>query len=342
MLPLRWVSWPEKGGIVVVSPEASLLWFLKFMTVSTTPNILQVGCGTWGKYVLRDLVHLGASVTTITNSAVGIQNAREYGAARISSSISEVATCAFDGIVVVTPITTHYDVILAAHEMFPATPIFCEKELVETSRQAEMLRDLVGDRLFVMHKWRYHNGILKLKEILQGGEYGVLRAIKVDRLGWGSSQKDADTVVTAIPHDLSILLELLGEVRTNFHSVTEASGEWVYSQTLVSPGRPSIVIDVSSHSPVTSRCVQLLFEKATVLLRDSYDATVSVYPYGDPQDKTPPAAISIPFTPNMPLETELRVFLDYVTRQGPPPKSSVEDSLKVIRAMESFRKTQDT
>jgi predicted dehydrogenase len=325
----------------VESPEPSLVWWLQFMTVTTSPKILQVGCGTWGKYVLRDLVQVGASVTTITTSEVGRRNSQEFGASQTASSLSEVSTCVFDGIVVVTPITTHYEVILAAHEIFPETPIFCEKELVETSRQAEILKDLLGDHLFVMHKWRYHNGILKLKEVLEGGAYGALRAIKLDRLGWGSSQKDVDTVVTAIPHDLSILLELLGEVRTNFRSVTESSGDWVYSQTVVSPGSPSIVIDVSSHSPVTSRCVQLLFEKATVLLRDSYDAAISVYPYGDPQEKTPPTPISIPFTPNMPLECELRAFVDYVTRKGPPPKSSVEDSLKVIRAMESLRKTQD-
>jgi predicted dehydrogenase len=193
-----------------------------------------------------------------------------------------------------------------------------------------------------MHKWRYHNGILKLKEIMKGDEYGALRSIKLDRLGWGSSQKDVDAVTTAIPHDLSILLELFGEVRTNFRSVTESSEGWVYSQTLVSPGSPSIVIDLSAHSPVNSRCVQLLFEKATVVLRDSYDAMVSVYMYGDPQDKTPPPEISIPFEPNLPLETELKSFLDYVTHKGPPPKSSVDDSLRVIRAMESFRESQDT
>jgi predicted dehydrogenase len=86
----------------------------------------------------------------------------------------------------------------------------------------------------------------------------------------------------------------------------------------------------------------LFFEKATVVLRDSYDAKVSVYMYGNPQEKTPPPEISIPFEPNMPLEAELRAFVEYVTHNGPPPKSSVADSLQVIRAMESSRESQDT
>jgi predicted dehydrogenase len=312
------------------------------MNTERSLELLQVGCGEWGKLVLRDLVALGARVTTVTGSDRGREHSNRYGATGIFTSIHQAASRSYDGIVVVTPITTHFDVIMECHRAFPGVPIFCEKELVCTVAQALTLQATLGDHLFVMHKWRYHNGILKLKELLQQGTYGSLRSAKLYRLGWGSSQKDVDAIVTAIPHDLSILLELFGEVRTNFRSVTESHSGWVYAQTLVSPGAPSIIIDVSSHSPRTHRGVELYFERAVAVLSDSYDHEISVYVYGDPQDKTPPLPISVPFTPNMPLETELHHFLRYLRGDAPSPKSSVDDSIQIIRALEAIRGYQDT
>jgi predicted dehydrogenase len=305
-------------------------------------KIIQVGCGTWGKFVLRDLVSLGAQVTVVARSQAAVTHANSFGAARRVDSLRDLADDTFDGAVVVTPITSHFDVIMTLNELFPSLPIFCEKELVQTSKEAELLNQALGDRLFTMHKWRYHNGILKLKEIIDGGRYGKLKAVKLDRLGWGSSQKDVDSIITAIPHDLSILLEFFGEVRTNFRSVTESTDGWVFSQTLVSAGSPSIVIDVSSHSPVNSRAVQLFFEEATAVLSDSYDDFVAVYRYGDNQIKSPPEPEKIVFEANMPLEKELEAFLNYIAGDGPPPKSSVKESLQVIRALENIRSLQDT
>ena len=49
------------------------------------PRILQIGCGHWGKNVLRDLVELGASVTVLARSEATAERARAGGAAAVVS-----------------------------------------------------------------------------------------------------------------------------------------------------------------------------------------------------------------------------------------------------------------
>lgn len=291
--------------------------------------------------MLRDLVKLNALVTVVARSTESKHNAMACGINRIFDSIEIAAQqdSTFQGIVVVTPLTTHFEILKSLIALFPKVPIFCEKELVMTVDEAESLQriaDAAGSKIFTMHKWRYHNGILKLKELLASPPYGKLRGIKLQRLGWGSSQKDVDTIMTAMPHDLSIVLELLGKLPEKFYSIKEVESSWRFSQTVIAEGPPFISMEVSSHAPRVCRSVQLYFERATALLEDSYDEAIKVYSYGNLQEKNPPPPEILSFVPNMPLETELENFLQLVKGEKAEIKSGFDDSIKIIRALQNI------
>src|SRR5271167_2534302 len=67
--------------------------------LGVTPHIGLVGCGNWGRYILRDLKGLGCRVTVVAVSPQTRQNAEKFGADHIQDSVEEFAA-GVDGFVV--------------------------------------------------------------------------------------------------------------------------------------------------------------------------------------------------------------------------------------------------
>lgn len=79
-----------------------------------------VGCGGWGRYILRDLRSLGCEVTAVARSDVSRRTAVEGGAAHVVADPTRLADVA--GVVVATPMSTHAAVIDALLDR--GVPIF--------------------------------------------------------------------------------------------------------------------------------------------------------------------------------------------------------------------------
>src|SRR5689334_12804892 len=129
-----------------------------------------IGCGRWGKHILHDLLELGAEVSVAIHQDESIERVKALGAHFVTTKLKELA--GMDGLVVATPTATHFEVISQLIEFFPHTPIFSEKPLTPSLTQAQQLAERAGDHLFVMHKWRYHPGILALAELAKKEKLG--------------------------------------------------------------------------------------------------------------------------------------------------------------------------
>ncbi len=75
-------------------------------------RVALIGCGRWGRHILRDLVSLGCMVTVVARSEQSRRRAIEGRASDIVSSVAELPEV--DGMVVATPTITHADVLEAA------------------------------------------------------------------------------------------------------------------------------------------------------------------------------------------------------------------------------------
>src|ERR1041385_3687190 len=98
-----------------------------------------VGCGHWGRFILRDLVSRGCEVMVVANSAESKQRALEGGAAAVVSSLAELPPVG--AVVVATPTSTHAAVIEELLER--GVPIFTEKPLTADAESAARLAQLV-------------------------------------------------------------------------------------------------------------------------------------------------------------------------------------------------------
>jgi predicted dehydrogenase len=285
--------------------------------------------------VLRDLLSLGASVTVVATG----DNAR-YAA---GSGAADVVDCIdrlrpVDGIVVVTPTSTHADVIEA---LLPRrVPIFCEKPLCDNAERAVRLAEMGRDQVFVMDKWRYHRGVLELAAMARSRKFGPVVGLRTTRIGYSHSYSDTDCIWTLLPHDLSIALEILGCVPVPRGAVADVAGARVMGLVAFFPtdNGPWHVAEVSARSPAQQRAVTLFCRDATLLLPDSYadHIVVAVNPPPD-GTKCEPRTSALPIIEEMPLLAELKVFVEYLIG-GPPPKSSVREAAQVVKAVAEARR----
>ena len=286
-----------------------------------------IGCGGWGRHILRDLKVLGARVTCVARSERSRANASAYGADGIVGSLDDLPEV--EGVVVATSSDSHGSVLLALAGR--NVPLFVEKPLTSDLPTAQLLAQTAPGRIFVMDKWRYHAGIERIAQYARSGEIGEVLGLRLFRLGWSMTHNEVDPIWNLLPHDLSICLHVLGDippVETAFaDGLGPASGGLL--AVLERQGGPRIVIETSAYHPVNRRSVVLACQGGTVTLNASLDAHLTLR-LGTPgaleaEEK------SIPIGTDMPLEAELAAFLRHL-RGGPPPMSSaVEGALIVER-----------
>jgi predicted dehydrogenase len=292
-----------------------------------------IGCGNWGRYILRDLKTLGCEVSVVVHSSRGRANAEECGADRILQSVSEFSRTV-EGFVVATPTVIHAATVESLLEF--RRPIFVEKPLATDLAAARRLAENAGDRLFVMDKWRYHPGIEALRDLARSDELGPLQSIRTMRVCWENPHADVDAVWILMPHELAIVLEILGYIPDPVWAVAEQSQSEMTGLLGVLGTAPQVVVEVSTRLVASFRAVWLSFRDGGASLRDAYSPHIEIRraAHGaarsdDPQDNR---AISS----ELPLLRELRTFVSYL-EGGPPPKSDAGESVRIVEVITKLR-----
>jgi predicted dehydrogenase len=288
-----------------------------------SPRIGLIGCGAWGRHILRDLKSCGAEVHVVARSEDSRANAAAHRAASIVSELARLPPV--DGYIVAAPSSLHAEIIAA---LLPSQrPIYTEKPMTCDVASARRIVSQAGERVFVMHKWCYHPGIERMRREIAAGNLGEVRGIHIQRWGWGNPHADVNPLWILMPHDLSIVQHWLGAIPPVAwaRATTRESAD---QALVVQLGGPvPVTIDMSALAPEHRRTFTITGSKATLELRDSYDSAIRMR-RGPPGD-TRAAAETLEIGQDMPLLLEVRAFLAYL-QGGPPPLSSAAEGLAVV------------
>src|SRR5690606_23481674 len=118
-----------------------------------------------------------------------------------------------DAVVVATSVGSHYRMARAALEAGKHTLV--EKPLATSAAECRDLIELAQKRGLVLmagHTFLYSPVVRRIKEIVDAGDIGEVRYISARRLNLGLFQKDINVTWDLAPHDLSIILYILGEL----------------------------------------------------------------------------------------------------------------------------------
>ncbi len=283
-----------------------------------------IGCGRWGKLILRDLRSLGAEVAVCAPSEATRAEALARGAVSAHADLAALPDA--DGYVVAPPTVLHAEITEA---LIPrGRPIFVEKPLTADPASAARIAQAAPDRVFCMEKWRYHGGVMKLAELARSGALGEIRAVRSWRLGWDNPHRDVDSAWILAPHDLSIALEILGRLpEPVFATDPDASGDSLLAELNADGVR--VTLEVSSGHPVPRRSVVVIGTTGAAQFGDSYDDAIVLRREGEAEQR-------VPVETEMPLLAELRAFVEHLSG-GPPPRTSASEAAEAVRVVARLR-----
>ena len=174
-------------------------------------NIAVVGCGHWGKNLVRNFSDLGSLAAVCDpNAEVAQKYADQYLVKNYS--FSEILNnLSIEGVVLAVPAPLHAS--MAIEVMNAGKHVYVEKPLAMNSLEAEKMiasAEENGVQLMVGHLLQYHPIFMALRTLVESGEMGALQYIYSNRLSFGKVRSEEDVIWSFAPHDISMILALTG------------------------------------------------------------------------------------------------------------------------------------
>lgn len=287
-------------------------------------NIGLIGCGIWGRAILRELLDIGVSVKIFEPYPSPLLDLRT-GVVLVKNIHDLQQT---DGVIIASPSTTHLEVL---EQVLPwQLPTYVEKPLTTSLADARQLQTLDTTYIYMMHIWRYHGGIQLLGQLARNGTLGSITALRSTRANWTSPRTDANSVWNLAPHDLTIALEILGYIPAPKATVIEWHQGIARGMTALLGESPFVQIEVSNRSPDKRREVRLFGTAGMAILADEKVDYIDLYLGNDLT--TTPTHQRLSFDATPPLRREVGAFIHFL-KGGPPPISDFNEGLQTVEIL---------
>jgi predicted dehydrogenase len=318
-----------------------------------------IGYGYWGPNLTRNFAENPNSEVVMVSDLrperlASVKNT--YPHIMVTMNYHDLFTQNLDAVVIATPPGTHY--AIAKECLLNGLSLLIEKPITLNSEHAQELIRIADEKhltLMVGHTFEYNATVHALKQLIDSGELGQIYYLDAARLNLGLFQKDSNVIWDLAPHDISILIYLLGKLPIGVNSYGSANVitkiHDVAYINLVFPDNIMAHIHVSWLDPCKVRRVTVVGSKKMAVYNDIeslekikiYDKGVDApeytndfgefhfsYRYGD---------ILIPNIRFVePLKVECQHFLDCVQNHS-KPNSSGEVGLSVVRVLEAAQKS---
>ncbi|MCL5951121.1 MAG: Gfo/Idh/MocA family oxidoreductase [Chloroflexi bacterium] len=330
-----------------------------------------IGCGYWGPKLARNFHELpSADLRWVADFRTDrLAHMQElYPGVAATRDYQEVLASDVEAVAIATPVSTHHQ--LAMQALAAGKHILVEKPLAATVAQALDITDAAdnyGLVAMVGHTFQYNPAVNRVRDLIASGELGQIYYINATRVNLGLFQPDINVMWDLAPHDISILLHILGtdpcevsaqgeayvQKRTGIHEVAYL--------TLRFPGDILASLRVSWLDPVKTRRITVVGSKKMLVYDDIadtkvvlYDKGVEVPPYSDtPQEfylsyRHGPETV-VPVRWEEPLHLECRAFVGCIqdpqarcvrcSRRDQVSCSTARVGVKVVRILEQAQKS---
>ncbi len=318
-----------------------------------------IGYGYWGPNLVRNFVENPSSELVIVADLKKERLSKikaSYPQVIVTEDYKDIFNHDLDAVVIATPPATHYP--LAKECLEHGLHVLVEKPITLKSEHAQKLIDISKKNdlvLMVGHTFEYNVAVLTLKNLIDSGELGQIYYVDSARLNLGLFQRDLNVLWDLAPHDISILLYILGTTPLSVSAhgmpfVNEGIQDVVY-MNMVFPENVLAHIHVSWLDPCKVRRVTVVGSKKMVVYNDIeslekiriYDKGVDKPPYtetyGDFQLSYRYGDVVIPnIRLSEPLQKECQHFLDCINNHT-DPQSDGQDGLHVVKIIEAAQRS---
>jgi predicted dehydrogenase len=319
-------------------------------------NVGVVGCGYWGPNLIRNFRSLedcNLKLMCDLNQQRLNHLHNLYPEVEAHTDFNHALNGAgLDAVIIATSVKYHHR--MAKESLLAGKHTFIEKPMASSSEECEELVDLArkqGVVLMVGHTFLYSSPVRKIKQIVDAGDIGEIQYIASRRLNLGLFQKDINVAWDLAPHDISIILYIMGEAPVSIHCQGDAhitpGIEDVTTMYLSFPKNRSAMIHNSWLDPRKVREMTIVGTKRMIVYDDLaplekikiFDARVEVPPHYDTFAEFQYAYhygdAYIPYVKQEePLKVECQHFLDCIS-SGKTPLTGGIQGRDVVRILEA-------
>jgi predicted dehydrogenase len=312
------------------------------------PNLALIGCGYWGKNLVRNFYELGAlRMVCDESSACRLTASSLAPDCEIVSNTDEVFASSVDAVVIATPAVTHFALVREALEC--GKDVFVEKPLALTYQEgAELVRLAQANRriLMVGHVLEYHPGILQLRRLVDSGELGKVLYIYSNRVSLGKIRREENILWSFAPHDIAVILRLTGQ----FPIQVVACGGTYLSPNVADATVTNLLFDNGVRAHIFVSWLHPFKEQRLVVVGSNKmasfdDVSKKLILYNQRVDwsngvPTPVTHVGeqIPFSTDEPLRNECMAFLTAVQSRRNPLTDGAS-ALAVLKVLEAAQRS---
>lgn len=312
------------------------------------PKIAVVGCGYWGKNLVRNFKELGALELICDATNPGLEKANEIApGVKTVQNFDDVLKSGVNGVVIATPAVTHFS--LAEKALKAGKDVFVEKPLAVNYEEGAKLVELADRKqrmLMVGHVLEYHPGIKKLIDLIQSDVLGKIHYIYSNRLSLGKIRREENILWSFAPHDIAIILRIMGKMP---FQVVASGGSYVQPNiadvtitNLLFDNGVRAHIYVSWLHPFKEQRLVVIGSKRMATFDDVtkelllFDQRVEVKE-GEPIPIKGDGEV-VKYASNEPLKMECQAFLDSISTRK-QPLTNGHSGLQVLKVLQSAQRS---
>lgn len=314
-----------------------------------------IGAGYWGPKLARNLRELAETDLVAIAEADSERHdwlRERFPGIAVLTDHRDLLALNLEAVAIATPAATHH--ALAREALVAGKHVLVEKPMACSLEEADdLLAAAAGSGLVLMvgHTFEYNPAVELLRRLYAAGELGRLYYAHAARLNLGIFQPDINVLWDLAPHDVSILIYVLGQmprsVRAYGRAYVRAAVEDVAWITLQFDNGIAAHVHVSWLDPCKTRKVTLVGDRKMAVYDDVasldkvviYDRGVEVPPYTDTFGEFQLSyRYGDVFTPRLdweePLRRECRHFASCV-RNRHQPRSDGASGRRVVAVLEA-------
>jgi len=307
-----------------------------------------VGCGAWGRNLIRTCAELGVLGAVVDADAATARHQAEAWDVPALPLAQALENPRLDAVIIAAPAPAH--AALCRLALDHGKDVFVEKPLASDLAEAEALAADVArsDRVFMVgHLLRHHPAFQALAAIVARGEIGALRYVTASRLSLGRVRTHENAFLSLSPHDVSMILALADAAPAS----VEATGRafitpGVADEVHADLGFPRASGDLHAHiaaswlSPFKEQKLVVVGETGALVFDDvrpwpeklmRRDQAVIPTDAGPAASGSEPRFVEVAAEP--PLTREIRHFIQSCQSRS-PPLTGIDEGIRVQRVLE--------
>ena len=314
-------------------------------------HIAVVGCGHWGRNLVRNFAELGVLASVCDpNTDLAQKYAKQYEVSN-SSFADILRDTSVDGIVLAVPAPLHAS--LAIKAMNSGKHVYVEKPLAMNPVEARGMIDASKDnkvQLMVGHLLQYHPVFVAVRDLVESGELGGLSYIYSNRLSFGKVRSEEDVIWSFAPHDISMILSLTNDepklVRTESLCILQTNIADTATVHMEFKSGLKAHISVSWLHPYKEQKLVVIGQSGMVVFDDTKPCNEKLAFYRYSIDLTGKAAdlnkskvqyLEVP--ESEPLKNECQHFINVVNGRL-PPLTDGDEGLRVLNVLSASTLSQ--